>query len=107
MSTKEAKSILQLVFDFALFCLMIVGVGGVMYKVLMPGGWFQGWASELWQLGTGHALVFTVFALISFALAKLWLRSLNMKTAFGDLILYGWMALGLYFIVKLITTGSW
>lgn len=105
--SKKVKSTLQLLGDFIFFCLMILGVGGVMFKVLMPDGWLKTWIHEIWQLDLGHALIVAIFALIAFILAKRWLDGFSSKTSLGDLIMYGWMGLGLYFIVKLLFTGGW
>lgn len=103
---KEAKSTLQLLADFAFFCLMIVGVGGVMFKFLMPDGWISIWMHEIWRFNPGYMLVVAVFALIAFLLGKRWMDGFNTKTSLGDLIMYAWIALGLYFIFKLVVTGA-
>lgn len=104
---KHGKGLLQLLVDFIFFCLMILGVGGVMFKVLMPDGWFSVVMKEIWQLEPGFMLVIPIFALIAFILAKRWLGGFNAKATLGDLIMYAWMALGLYFAFKLLVTGSW
>lgn len=104
---KHGKSLLQLLVDFIFFCLMILGVGGTMFKVLMPDGWLKIFMHEIWQLNTGFMLIIPVFALIAFILAKRWLDGFNAKATLGDLIMYAWMALGLYFAFKLLVTGSW
>jgi ABC-type Na+ efflux pump permease subunit len=105
---KHGKSILQLLVDFIFFCLMIIGVGGAMFKVLAPDGWLKTWLHEIWQLDhPAYALVVAVFALIAFTLAKRWMGGFNPKTSLGDLIMYAWMGLGLYFVVKWLATGGW
>lgn len=104
---KHGKSFLQLLVDFIFFCLVILGVGGTMFKVLMPDGWLKIFMHEIWQFNTNFMLVIPVFALIAFILAKRWLGGFSAKATLGDLIMYVWMALGLYFAFKLLVTGSW
>jgi len=62
---------------------------------------------EIWRFNPGYTLVFAVFALIAFLLGKRWMDGFNTKTSLGDLIMYAWMALGLYFVVHLAVTGGW
>lgn len=104
---KHGKNFLQLLVDFVFFCLMILGVGGAMFKVLMPDGLLRIFMHEIWRLDTGYMLIIPLFALIAFILAKRWLDGFNVKASLGDLIMYAWMALGLYFAFKLLVTGEW
>lgn len=104
---KEVKNILHFLIDIALFCLMVLGVVGTMFKFLMPDGWLKGWMHDIWRFSPGYLLLSAVLALIAFLLIKRWLDSLNTKTFIGDLIMYAWVALGLYFAFKLAVTGSW
>ena len=100
------KSLLHLIVDFVLFCLMLLGVSGTMYKVLMPDGWLKQWLHEIWLLGVGRTLVIAVLALVAFILAKRWLDAFDAKAGFGNLVMYTWIALGLYFAVTLMVGGS-
>lgn len=103
---KEAKGIVQLLIDLVFFCLMILGVGGVMLKFLMPDGWIKTMMHEIWRFNPSYILVVAIFSLIAFLLGKRWLDGFNTKASLGDLIMYVWMALGLYFVVKLLITGN-
>ena len=103
---KETKNILHFLVDIASFCLMVLGVVGTMFKFLNPNGWLKAWLHEIWQFNPGHILVSAVLALIVFLLVKRWLDNLNTKTLLGDLIMYAWIALGLYFAVMLAVSGS-
>ncbi len=106
MAKEQAKNLLQTIVDFIFFCLMVLGVGGVMFKFLAPDGWFQVVMHELGKFGLGHALIIAVGALIAFLLAKRWMEGFNMKTSLGDMIMYAWMLLGLWFGFRYIVTGS-
>lgn len=97
------KSLLHLIIDFVLFCLMLIGVGGTVFKVLMPDGLLKGWMHEIWLLGIGRTLVIAVLALIAFILAKRFLDAFDAKAGLGNLIMYIWIALGLYYLFKMLT----
>lgn len=105
-TAKQAKNLVQTIVDFFFFCLMVVGVGGVMFKFLAPDGWLGSLTDGLMKMGVGHALITAVGALVALLLAKRWLDGFNMKTSLGDFIMYGWMLLGLYFGFRYIVTGS-
>ncbi|MBS4098578.1 MAG: hypothetical protein KGZ83_17280 [Sulfuricella sp.] len=106
MSKRQAKNLLQSIVDFTLFLLMVLGVGGVTFKFLAPDGWFKVVMDELEKFGLGQALIISIAALIAFLLAKRWLEGFHMKAGLGDLIMYAWMLLGLYFGIHYIVTGS-
>ena len=104
---KHGKSLLQLLVDFVLLCLVSLGVIGTVFKLLMPDGWFEVFIQELWQFDAKLLLATPVFILITFILAKYWLRDVSVKSSLGDWIMYAWMGLGVYFAVQLLATGSW
>lgn len=106
MAKRHAKNLIQTIVDFIFFCLMVLGVGGVMFKFLAPQGWFEAIMHELGKFGLGQALVIAVAVLVAFLLAKRWMDGFNMKTSLGDMIMYAWMLLGLYFAFRYIVTGS-
>jgi len=104
---KHGKSLLQLLVDFVLLCLVSLGVIGTVFKLLMPDGWFEVFIKELWQLDAKLLLATPLFILIVFIFAKRWLGDVAVKSSLGNWIMYAWMALGLYFAIKLLATGSW
>lgn len=105
--TGSKKSLLHLIIDFVLFCLMLLGVVGTMYKVLMPDGLLKAWMHEIWVLGVGRTLVIAVLALLAFVLARHWLDAFDAKAGFGNLVMYTWIALGLYFAFTLMIGNSY
>jgi hypothetical protein len=105
---KSGRNLLQWLFDLATFCLMLIGVVGVMLKMLAPDGWLKTWLREIWQFDPGWMLIFIVCALVASLLAKRWLESFQGKKALaGDLVMYVWVAMGLYFVVGRLMTGAW
>jgi hypothetical protein len=105
---KHGKSILQLLVDIIFFGLVILGVGGAIFKMLAPDGWLKIWMREFWQLDhPSYALAIAAFALIALILVKRWMAGFGSKISIGDLIMYGWVGLGLYFAVTWLAPGSW
>ncbi len=96
------KSLVHLIIDFALFCLMLIGVGGTVFKVLMPDGLLKAWMHEIWVLGVGRTLVIAVVTAIAFFLAKRFLDAFDAKASLGNLIMYIWIALGLYYLYEML-----
>lgn len=103
---KEVNNLLRFLTDIALFCLMLFGVCGTIFKFLMPDGWLKGWMHEIWRFSPGYILMSAVLVWIVFFMVKRWLDSLNTKSIIGDLIMYAWVALGTYFAIKLALTGD-
>lgn len=106
MAKRHAKNLIQSIADFFFICLIALGVGGVMYKILAPDGWFHAAMGELGKVGLVHALVFLAAAALTLFLAKRAMEGFNMKASLGNLIMYAWVLLGLYFGVRYFLTGS-
>jgi hypothetical protein len=104
---KHGKGVLRLLVDFVLLCLVSLGVIGTVFKLLMPDGWLEVFIQEIWQFDAKLLLATPLFILAAFIFAKCWLRDIMVKSVLGDWIMYAWMTLGLYFSIKLLTTGSW
>ncbi|MCW5626899.1 MAG: hypothetical protein KIT73_19430, partial [Burkholderiales bacterium] len=86
--------------------LLLLGVGGLVYKALRPGGWISHWLSGFWHVHPGYA------ALTAIALAaggyglKRWLDESSPAGTRGDVLLYAALALGLFFAFELLVNGS-
>jgi len=94
------------VFSIALICLVVLGLAGVLYKSLMPGGWISSLLDQLWTknpwlvwlVGFGSASVL--------AAAKWWFDRDPDAGRRSEALAYAFMALGLFFFFKLLVTGS-
>lgn len=90
----------------AVVALLVLGVGGLIYKLLKPSGWIGGWLSRFWNFHPGYA------ALVCFGLLaggyglKRWLDGNSMDGARGDILVYAGLALGIFFAFELLVTGS-
>jgi len=86
--------------------LMVIGVGGLLYKSLRPGGWLSGLTSGLVS-GGSWSILFGIGALIGAGLVvRQWLDAPESASTRGDLVLYAAMALGVFFSFELIVNGS-
>lgn len=93
-------------FSIALICLVVLGLAGVLYKALAPGGWISALLDQLWTknpwlvwlIGFGSASVL--------AAAKWWLDRNPDAGRRSEALAYALMALGLFFFFKLLVTGS-
>jgi hypothetical protein len=93
-------------FSVALICLVVLGLAGVLYKALVPGGWISALLDQLWTknpwlvwlIGFGSASVL--------AAVKWWLDRNPDAGRRSEALAYAFMALGLFFFFKLLVTGS-
>jgi len=102
---KRATSLIQLLLDLILFVLMMTGIGGAIYQLIMPGGWGEHWIGALWRAKPTLAVVVIIFAALALFLGRNLLHGLNLRTTTGNLLMYGWALAGLYFMVKWLTGG--
>jgi hypothetical protein len=87
--------------------LVVLGVGGLVYKLLSPQGWLTGWLGELWNSSPGLVWLVAFGGAIAVILGKhFYDRNPHGRSNRGNLIVYGFLALGLFFFFKLIVSGS-
>lgn len=103
---KHVASLAQLLLDLAWFVLMITGISGAIYQLIIPGGWGEHWIGTLWRAKPTLAIVAIVFAVLALFLGRRWRHSLDLRTHSGNLLMYGWALVGFYFIVQWLVSGS-
>ena len=93
-------------FSIAVICLVLLGIAGVAYKALAPGGWVSALLDELWR--KNPLLVWLVgFGCASLLAAAKWWHDRNAGASRRrEAFAYAFMALGLFFFFKLIVTGT-
>ncbi len=87
--------------------LVVLGVGGLVYKLLNPDGWLSDWLGGLWAKSPGLVWVvgFVGAAVVIFG-KHVYDRNPRGNSTRGNLVVYAFLALGLFFFFKLVVTGS-
>jgi len=88
-----------------LLALLLLGAVGLAYRVLRPGGWAGTVLDYLWGKSPGLVWAAAFATVIAAALLKGALFPRN-GDSHADLLLYVGVAVGLFFLFKLIATGS-
>jgi hypothetical protein len=86
--------------------LVVLGVGGLLYKALKPEGWITTALGHLWERSPGLVwLAGFAIAIVTLVFRHYFDRGGN-RTSRGNLLVYSFLALGLFFFFKLIVTGN-
>lgn len=97
---------IQTLFHLLLFSLLLLGFGGLIYKALRSGGWIESLLGSFWAQHPAMAIVALLAAFGGAAGTRRFLNRSGMFGTRGDLLVYGCLALGLFFAFKLIVTGT-
>jgi len=97
---------IQTLFHLMLFSLLLLGFGGLIYKALRSGGWIQSLLESFWSQHPATAVVALVAAAGVAAGARRYFDNVSITGKRGDILVYGCLALGLFFAFKLIVTGA-
>ena len=97
---------IQTLFQLLLFCLLVLGFGGLIYKAVRSGGWIQSIVEGFWAQPPATAVVALLSAVGLAAGAKRYFDNTSMLGKRGDVLVYGCLALGLFFAFKLVVTGG-
>lgn len=91
---------------FAILCLMITGVGGVIYHAIGTDGWIERVLGGVFQQGIGTVLVVVIGVAVGAWIIRRWLVATQTNALFNDFLMYGLVALGVLFIGRLLMYGS-
>ncbi|MGH8670572.1 MAG: hypothetical protein ACREUA_00850 [Burkholderiales bacterium] len=86
--------------------LVIVGIGGVIYKAIIPSGWIATLWSAIWKQSLGSAFALTLGALAGLSIIVKWLGSGRAGSGHPEFIAYLWLALGIVFIFQWVASGG-
>ncbi|MBI3529876.1 MAG: hypothetical protein HY067_18155 [Betaproteobacteria bacterium] len=113
LTDRPARGVLQLLqegiqtlFQLLLFSLLLLGLGGLIYKALRSGGWVESILGTFWAQHPVVAIVALLAAMAVAAGAKRYFDNVAMFGKRGDMLVYGCLALGLFFAFKLAVTGT-
>ena len=96
----------QTLFQLMFLSLLLLGLGGLVFKAVRPGGWLEGLLGGAWAINPGYAMLVAVALFIGGAWVK---RAAERQSIFrqrGEWLLYSGLALGAYFAIRLIATGT-
>jgi hypothetical protein len=97
---------IQTLFQLLLLCLLILGLGGLVYKAVGPDGWLESTLGRIWDSHPVVAMVGALALLIGGAWLPRKLERLPLFGHRGDWLVYGCLAFGLFFALRLIATGA-
>ncbi len=113
LTDRPARSLLhilqegiQTLFHLLLFSLLLLGMGGLIYKALRSGGWVETILGTFWAQHPVMAVVALLAAMVVAAGAKRYFDNVAKLGKRGDMLVYGCLALGLFFAFKLAVTGA-
>ena len=113
LSDRPARGVLhilqegiQTLFHLLLFSLLLLGLGGLIYKALRSGGWIESILGSFWAQHPAMAIVAMLAAVGIAVCAKRYFDNATMFGKRGDVLVYGCLALGLFFAFKLVVTGT-
>src|SRR5574341_643328 len=95
---------LHFVGGFLLLALVMLGIGGTIYKLLAPGGWLAQLVGG--NLGHGGALFLALGGVALFAWATHDRISPGRRDRIGDWWIYLCSAVGLAYLVLMVVQGS-
>jgi hypothetical protein len=99
----EVPLLAQTLFGFGLSACVLVGIGGSIYKLIAPEGWFV--QAFGYSFGLGAALCASILG----AAAVVWVLPgwmPSQRARIADAVVYGFAAAGLLFLGQMLMTGS-
>lgn len=86
--------------------LLLLGLGGLVFKTVRPDGWLEGLLGSAWAVNPGYAML----VVVALAIGGTWVkRAAERQSIFrqrGEWLFYSGLALGAYFAIRLIATGT-
>jgi hypothetical protein len=101
---QEFSALRQATFSFAIVLLVLVGIGGTIYKVIAPNGWIAHAFGRSFSAGAaalGSLLMITALAWFSRGRG-----TGRTRHRVGDLVVYTFAAAGLLYVAQLWLKGS-
>ena len=100
---QEAFALAQACLGFVILALVLLGIGGTIYKIISPDGWVaQAFGRSLSAGAAALGSLIMVVALGWFSRGS----SPRRRTQFADVAIYGFAAAGLLYVVQLWIRGS-
>ena len=100
----ELYTVGQVIIGFGVVALVIVGIGGTIYKVISPDGWVSQAFGR--SLSAGAASLGSLLLIAGLAWFSRGFTSPRTRNRYSDLLVYTFAAAGLFYLVQLWTKGT-
>ena len=100
------KRLLRDIGFFAIFCLMILGIVGVLAHAIGRGGWIERFLGTVIDEGIGIIIGVLIAGAAMWWVGRRILLATQTNKAFNDALMYGLIALGVFFFARLLIYGT-
>ena len=100
------KRLLRDIGYFSVFCLMILGIVGVLVHALGKDGWIERALGAMVDQGVGIIIGVVITGAVVWWIGRRILLATQANKGFNDVLMYGLVALGVFFFVRLLMHGS-
>jgi hypothetical protein len=94
----------QIVIGFGVVALVVVGIGGTIYKVISPDGWVSQAFGR--SLSAGAAALGSLLLIMGLAWFSRGWTSPRTRNRYSDLLVYAFAAAGLFYLAQLWIKGT-
>jgi hypothetical protein len=101
---QEAFALAHAFAGLAMLALVLLGIGGTIYKVISPDGWVAQAFGR--SISAGAAALGSLVMILAFAWFSRGWSSPRRRTQLSDVIVYGFAAAGLAYIAQLWIKGT-
>ena len=100
----EVYTVSQIVIGCGVVALVVIGIGGTIYKVISP----DGWVSQAFGRGlsAGAAALGSLLLIMGLAWFSRGWTSPRTRNRYSDLMVYTFAAAGLFYLAQLWTKGT-
>lgn len=100
----EASAVAQAFLGFVILALVLLGIGGTIYKIISPDGWVAQAFGR--SLSAGAVALGSLLMVVTLAWFSRGWSSPSRRTQFADIAIYGFAAAGLLYVIQLWVQGS-
>ena len=100
----EIYSVGQVIIGFAVVALVVIGIGGTIYKVIAPDGWISQAFGR--SLSAGAAALGSLLLITGLAWFSRGWSSPRTRNRYSDLLVYSFAAAGMFYLAQLWMKGS-
>jgi hypothetical protein len=100
----EASALAQALLGFVILALVLLGIGGTIYKIISPEGWIAQAFGR--SLSAGAAALGSLVMVMTLAWFSRGWSSPHRRNQFADIAVYGFAGAGLLYVVQLWIGGS-